>query len=105
MKHKRLLNRRFCALKYNIVLQGSYFTSNGFLVCCSIVILFAYKVVCIVMFKGFMAVSVYGVVGAGNNKVVWWCGGGVVTCKVINRVWIILLVWMVLWDRVWMVGK
>ena len=25
----------------------------------------------------------------------------VVTCKVINRVWIVLLVWMVLWVRVW----
>ena len=41
----------------------------------------------------------------GNNKVVRWCGGGVVTCKVINRVWIILLVWMVLWMELWMVGK
>ena len=45
------------------------------------------------------------VVGAGNNKVVGWCGGGVVTCKVINRVWIILLVWIILWMELWMVGK
>lgn len=36
---------------------------------------------------------------AGNNKVVRWCGGGVVTCKVINKVWIILLVWIILWIR------
>ena len=49
------------------------------------------------MFKGFKVVGVCGVVGAGNNKVVRWCGDGVVTCKVINRVWIILLVWIILW--------
>ena len=58
MKYKRLSNRRFCALKYNIVLQGFIFTSNGFLVCYSITILFAYKVVCIAMFEGFKGVLV-----------------------------------------------
>lgn len=96
MKHKRLSNRRFRVLKYNIVLQGFIFSSNGFLVCYSITILYIYKVLLYVMFEGFKAVGVYGVVGAGNNKVVRWCGDGVVTCKVINRVWIILLVWIIL---------
>ena len=57
------------------------------------------------MFEGFKVVGVCRVVGAGNNKVVRWCGGGVVTCKVINRVWIILLVWIILWIGLWMVGK
>ena len=42
------------------------------------------------MFEGFKVVGVCRVVGAGNNKVVRWCGGGVVTCKAINRVWISL---------------
>lgn len=32
----------------------------------------------------------------GNNKVVRWCGDGVVVCMVVNRVWIILLVWIIL---------
>ena len=58
MECKRLSNRRFCALKYNIVLQGFIFSSNGFLWRYSIVILFIYKVVCIVMFEGFKTVSV-----------------------------------------------
>ena len=44
MEYERLSDRRFCALKYNIVLQGSIFSSNGFLVCCGITILFIYKV-------------------------------------------------------------
>lgn len=62
MKHKRLSNRRFCALKYNIVLQGFIFSSNGFLVCYSIVILFVYKVLSVAMFKGVKVVGVCGVV-------------------------------------------
>lgn len=62
MKYKRLSNRRSCALKYNIVLQGFIFSSNGFLVCYGIVILFAYKVLCIAMFKGFKVIGVCGVV-------------------------------------------
>ena len=63
MRYKRLSNRRFCALKDNIVLQGSIFTSHGFLVCCSITILFVCKVLLDVMFKGFKVVGV----------VVVWC--------------------------------
>ena len=55
MKCKGFLDRRFCPLKDNIVLQGSIFTSHGFLVCYSITILFAYKVLLDVMFKGFKA--------------------------------------------------
>ena len=43
-EYERLSDRRFCALKYNIVLQGFIFSSGGFCVCCSIVILFIYKV-------------------------------------------------------------
>ena len=62
MKYKRLSNRRFCGLKYNIALQGFIFSSNGFLVCYSIVILFVYKVLLYVMFEGFKAVGVCGVV-------------------------------------------
>ena len=58
MKCKGLSNRRFCALKYNIVLQGFYFSSGGFCVCCSIVILFIYKVLLDGMFKGFKVVGV-----------------------------------------------
>ena len=52
-EYERLSNRRFCALKYNIVLQGSYFSSGGFCVCCGIVILFIYKVLSIVLFEPF----------------------------------------------------
>ena len=62
MRCKQLLNKQFCPLKYNIVLQGSIFTSNGFLVCYGITILIINKVLLDVMFKGFKAVSVYGVV-------------------------------------------
>ena len=52
-------------MKYNIALQGFIFSSNGFLVCCGITILFIYKVLLYVMFKGFKAVGVV---------VVWYCG-------------------------------
>ena len=62
MEYERLSDRRFCALKYNIVLQGSYFSSGGFLWCYGIIVLFMYKVLSIVVFKGFKAVGVYGVV-------------------------------------------
>ena len=32
-----------------------------------------------------------------NNKIVWWCGGGVVTCKVVGLLWIVwyLVGWVV----------
>lgn len=33
------------------------------------------------------------------------CGVSVVACKVVNSVWIILLVWIILWIELWMVGK
>ena len=56
MKYKRLLYRRFCALKYNIALQGSIFSSNGFLVCYGITILFMYKVLSIVLFEPFKVI-------------------------------------------------
>ena len=63
MEYKRLSDRRFCALKYNIVLQGSIFSSGGFLVCCGITILFIYKVLSIALFEPFKVVGV----------VVWQC--------------------------------
>ena len=83
MRYKRLLNRRFCVLKDNIALQGSIFTSHGFLVCCSITILFACKVLLDVMFKGFKAVSVYGVVVQEITRLL----GGVVVVVVYRVVW------------------
>ena len=58
MEYERIYNRRFCALKYNIALQGSIFSSNGFLVCCGITILFIYKVLSIVLFEPFKVVGV-----------------------------------------------
>ena len=72
MEYERLSDRRLDALKYNIVLQGFYFSSNGFLVCCGITILFIYKVLLYVMFKGFKAVGVVHDVVAckDNNKVI-----------------------------------
>ena len=66
-------------MKYNIVLQGFIFSSNGFLVCCSITILFAYKVLSIVMFKGFKAMLLScGVVMCKDNSKVNRCGVSVV---------------------------
>ena len=56
MEYERLSDRQFCVLKDNIALQGFIFSSHGFLVCCSITILFVYKVLSYVMFKGFKAV-------------------------------------------------
>ena len=71
MEYERLSDRRFCALKYNIVLQGFYFSSGKFCVC-GITILFIYKVLLYVMFKGFKAVGVVHDVVAckDNNKVI-----------------------------------
>ena len=59
MKCKRLADRRFCALKYNIVLEGFIFSSNGFFICYSITILIINKVLLYVMFEGFKAVVSY----------------------------------------------
>ena len=72
MEYERLSDRRFCALKYNIVLQGSIFSSNGFLVCCGITILFIYKVLSFAMFEPFKVVGVVvcGVACKDNNKVI-----------------------------------
>ena len=86
MKYKSFSNSLFCALKYNIALQGFIFTSNGFLYCCSITILIINKVVCIAMFEGFKGVLVCVVwcvviiarlIGAGVSGVIGrvvWCG-------------------------------
>ena len=57
------------------------------------------------MFEGFKVVGVVSCGSAGNNKVVRWCGVSVVIHKVIGRLWMVLLVWMVLWIELWMVGK
>ena len=38
-----------------------------------------------------------GVVACKDNNKVNRCGVSVVISKVINRVWMVLLVWMVLW--------
>ena len=62
MEYERLSDRRFCALQYNIVLQGSIFSSNGFLVCCGITILFIYKVLSIVLFEPFKVIVCHSVV-------------------------------------------
>ena len=72
MKCKGLSNRRFCTLKYNIALQGSCVSSGGFCVCCSIVILFIYKVLSIVLFEPFKVVvlSCGAVWCKDNNKVI-----------------------------------
>ena len=90
MRYKSFSNKQFCPLKYNIALQGSIFSSHGFLVCCSITILIINKVLLDVMFKGF---KVYwccrGVVCGDNSKVSRWCGGGGVIHKVISKLWIV----------------
>ena len=80
MEYERLSDRRFCALKYNIVLQGFIFSSNGFLVCCGITILFIYKVLSIVLFEPFK------VIDAGTTELLTGLLIGVL---------IVLLVWMV----------
>ena len=84
-------------MKDNIALQGFIFTSNGFLVCCSIVILFIIKVLCIVMFKGFKGVGVCGVVCGDNSKVVRCVGVCGVVCRVVVVLWITYSLIIVLW--------
>ena len=84
MEYERLSDRQLDALKYNIVLQGSIFSSNGFLVCCGITILFIYKVLLYVMFKGFKAVGVCGVACKDNSKVDRCRDNGVIN-RVVNR--------------------
>ena len=74
MEYERLSDRRFDALKYNIVLQGFYFSSGGFCVCC-IIILFIYKVLSIVLFEPFKVVGVVVCGSVGNSKG-WTCGAG-----------------------------
>ena len=86
-------------MKYNIVLQGSIFSSNGFLVCCGITILFIYKVLLYVMFKGFKAVCVYGVACKDNSKVDRCRNNGVIN-RAVNRVVDSLKGWLVgLWIK------
>ena len=75
MEYEWPSDRRFCALKYNIVLQGSIFSSNGFLVCCGITILFIYKVLSFAMFEPFKVVGVVVCGSVGNSKG-WTCGAG-----------------------------
>ena len=70
MEYERLSDRRFCALKYNIVLQGSIFSSHGLLVCCGITILFIYKVLLDERLKPFTVMLLLWCGSAGNNKVV-----------------------------------
>ena len=81
MKCERLSDRRFNALKYNIVLQGFYFSSGEFCVC-GITILFIYKVLLDERLKPFTVMLLLWWGSAGNNKVVGWCGGGGVVCRV-----------------------
>ena len=88
MKYKRLSDRRFCALKYNIVLQGFIFSSHGFLVCCGITILFIIKVLSIVLFEGFKVVGVVVVQVRQNNRVGGCSSVGVVVGRVIRLLWI-----------------
>ena len=58
MEYERLSDRRLDALKYNIVLQGFYFSSGGFCVCCSVVVLFVCVVLLCVLFELFKVVGV-----------------------------------------------
>ena len=88
MEYERLLNRRFCALKYNIVLQGSIFSSNGFLVCCGITILFIYKVLSFAMFEPFKVIVCHSVAVWENSKA--------------GRVVLVLVLWAVVLG-LWMV--
>ena len=89
MEYERLSNRRFHALKYNIALQGSYFSSGGFCVCCGIVILFIYKVLLDERLKPFTVMLLLWCGSAGNNKVVGCNSVGVVIHKVIGGLWIV----------------
>ena len=67
--------------------------------CCSVIILFVCVVLLCVLFEPFKVVVLCRVVVCKDNNKVNRCGVSVVISKVINRVWIILLVWMVLWIR------
>ena len=67
----------------------------GSFVCCSVIILFVCVVLLCVLFEPFKVVGVVSCGSAGNNKVVRWCGVSVVIHKVIGRLWMVLLVWMV----------
>ena len=98
IEYERLSDRRFCALKYNIALQGFYFSSGGFCVCYSITILFIYKVLLYVMFKGFKAVGVvHDVVACKDNNKVIDAGTTELLTGLLIGLLIVLLVWMVLW--------
>ena len=97
MRYKRLADRRFCALKYNIVLQGFIFSSNGFLSRYGITILFIYKVLSIVLFEPFKVIVCHSVVVCkDNNKVIDAETTELLTGLLIGLL-IVLLVWMVLW--------
>ena len=89
MEYERVSDRRFCALKYNIVLQGSYFSSGGFCVCCSITILFIYKVLLDERLKPFTVMLLLWCGSAGNNKVVGCNSVVVVIHKVVGGLWIV----------------
>ena len=69
--------------------KASNVASHGFLVCCGITILIINKVLLDVMFKGFKAMLLSWCGSVGNNKVVRWCGGGVVIHKVIGLLWMV----------------
>lgn len=79
MKHKRLSNRRFCALKYNIVLQGCSVSYSRFFLCV-VVLLYCLLVVvlCCLMIETRKAVSVSCVVVCKDNNKVNRCGVSVV---------------------------
>ena len=62
-------------------------------------------VLCCLMIETCKAVNVSCVVVCKDNNKVNRCGVSVVTCKVINRVWIILLVWIILWIRCGWLGN
>ena len=85
--------------------KASNVASHGFLVCCGITILIINKVLLDVMFKGFKAMLLSWCGSAGNNRVVVCSSVSVVIHKVIGRLWMVLLVWIILWMELWMVGK
>ena len=65
--------------------------------CYSIVILFVYKVLLDVLFEGFKAVSVCGVVVRQNNSVVRCNSVGGVVCRAVVVLWIDWCLVLVLW--------
>ena len=88
-------------MKDNIVLQGSIFSSNGFLVCYSITILFVYKVLFIVMFEGFKAMLLCCVVACKDNNKVIGAGTTELLTGLLIGLLIVLLVWIILWIELW----